>query len=144
MQGRRVIPQLTEPPIAYSHNKDVTFCVCLPQEGLTPLIVAVKEGYTELVKILLEAQADPNIQEPVRTFIGFIITNFCVCLSASANELCTTVPVSHRYTCTSLHLSFCMPLISSQCFIWGGGGALAPPARMSPPLGSLFANLFFS
>ena len=38
----------------------------LPQEGLTPLIIATREGYTEVVELLLSSgKVDTEIQEQV-------------------------------------------------------------------------------
>ena len=39
--------------------------VSISQDGLTALILAVKEGCTETVKVLLHARADVNIREKV-------------------------------------------------------------------------------
>jgi len=52
------------------HNYLHLFCVTLyfsiPQDGLTALIYAVREGHTETVNLLMEAGADVNLQEEVR------------------------------------------------------------------------------
>ena len=37
----------------------------VPQDGLTALILAIKEGHTETVRALLAAGADVNLQEEV-------------------------------------------------------------------------------
>ena len=37
----------------------------VPQDGLTALILAVKEGHTETVRTLLAGGADVNLQEEV-------------------------------------------------------------------------------
>ena len=39
---------------------------CVPQDGLTALIIAAGDGYTETVSVLVEAGADVNLQEKVR------------------------------------------------------------------------------
>ena len=39
--------------------------VSISQGGLTALIIAVMEGHTEIVKTLLAAKADVNLQEEV-------------------------------------------------------------------------------
>ena len=46
----------------------ITHCLndsSVPQDGLTALILAVKEGHTETVKAILAAGADVNLQEEV-------------------------------------------------------------------------------
>ena len=47
----------------------VCMCTCLfldpIQKGWTALYIACKKGHDELVKILLQAGADPNIQNEV-------------------------------------------------------------------------------
>jgi ankyrin repeat protein len=40
-------------------------CVCVVQEGLTSLILAVQNKHVEIVESLLNANADPNITENV-------------------------------------------------------------------------------
>ena len=39
--------------------------VHVSQFGLTALMLAVKEGYSDIVSVLLEAEANTNIQENV-------------------------------------------------------------------------------
>ena len=41
------------------------YVIVVVQVGFTSLILATQSGYTEVVKALLEANADPNITEKV-------------------------------------------------------------------------------
>ena len=47
------------------------------QEGVTCLMLAAKEGYTDIVKALLVAKADPNITDKVPWYIIIIIIILC-------------------------------------------------------------------
>ena len=49
--------------------------VPIPQNGLTALILAVKEGHTETVRTLLAARADVNLQEEVNKCNYDLCTN---------------------------------------------------------------------
>jgi hypothetical protein len=43
-----------------------SFQMCLRQEGFTPLIVAAKMGYANIVQLLLENGASVDVADPVR------------------------------------------------------------------------------
>ena len=47
----------------------------IPQAGQTPLIYAVRNHYTEIVKVLLAAGADVNLQEKVNKTKSIYVHN---------------------------------------------------------------------
>ena len=63
----------------------------VPQDGLTALILAVKEGHTETVRTLLAAGADVNLQEEVNK------CNYASCTNRFQTTQTFWVPRTHKY-----------------------------------------------
>lgn len=56
-------------------------CVCCVQEGLTSLMLATQKDRGDIVEVLLDANADPNITENVRIeleMVAMLFSDFCM------------------------------------------------------------------